>query len=51
MTTDLKEFFEGDCPETEKEHTDTDIYEEVSPDDLVELIEEINAEVELAATD
>ena len=50
MTTDLKEFFEGDCPETEKEHTDTDIYEEVSPDDLVELIEEINAEVELATT-
>ena len=50
MTTDQKEFFKGDCPETEKEHTDTDIYEEVSPDDLVELIDEINAEVKLATT-
>ena len=46
MITELKEFFEGDCPETEKETAGRNLNEDVSAEDLEDLIVQINIQVE-----
>ena len=48
ISKQLKDFFEGDCPETEGGADSSEFYEGTTPEELQELIKEIDKEVKMA---